>query len=139
MLKTTVPLPKYMLQMHRLFRTLFPMVVNVDTTCLLLYITTIFSAHFFPNTPLLLSTHPPTTRALLEQGGSRGEGDPPCRNVPNALQIDKLLYNDLFGTWKCHVVVKKQRGIIIVGQLSVPSPITQQTQESGTLHMTTNS
>ena len=74
--------------------------------------------------------------------GSKGEGTPPCQNIPNTQQIEKLLGNDPFRTWKCHSVNRKQNEIIIVGQFRVRSlsqfSTNTRKRESGTLHITSH-
>ena len=81
------------------------------------------------------------------RGGVHGGGGlPPLPDVPSTQQIEKMLENDPFSTWKYHSVGRKQINIIIVGQFRAPSANQQapqltnkqQTQESGTLHITSH-
>ena len=66
---------------------------------------------------------PPGTCLSGGGGGSRGRGEgvPPCRNIPNPHGTEKLLENEQLSTWKCHVVGRKQRKFIIECQFTVPT------------------
>ena len=48
-------------------------------------------------------------------------GSPHCRNVSNTQRIEKWLGNDLFSTWKRHVVSSREIKSLILGQFRVPS------------------
>ena len=54
-------------------------------------------------------------------GGRGGTPPPPslCCNTPNTQHIEQLIENELFSTWKCHVVSSKHINIFILGQFRV--------------------